>query len=132
MPVITYLAQRELEAGHTVPTEYKIETIFKSRVRGTKKVGEESRSLDQTTESYLHAIIFTYAITSDLISTGAVQNSWREFLASVINQEQFQIDFTGTIAAPGTDVNVRMVSSNWAESELGPGYIQVQFTVREG
>ena len=48
MPVITYLAQRELEAGHTVPTEYKIETIFKSRVRGTKKVGEESRSLDQT------------------------------------------------------------------------------------
>ena len=130
MPVITYTAKRSLIGGHTVGLSYKIETQFHARPRGTAFSGERRVTLDGTPESWLDDIVRRYQILSDYIAPAALPN-WREFLDSVINGEYFQIDFTGTIASPGTDVSVWMESTQWEEREVGALYRQFNFQVRE-
>lgn len=116
--------------GHTIGLEYQIQTEFYARPRQSSSDRHEHVSLAGIPESYLYRIARRYAITSDLIPLSLL-NSWREFLDSVANTETFQIDFTGTIASPGTDVDVYMVSKEITESEIGGAFKQYQFTVEE-
>lgn len=130
MPVITYIAQRSLIGGHVQGNEYQIQTEFYQRPRQSSAQRHGRVSLAGIQESYLYRIARRYPIVSDLIPLASL-GQWREFLDSVANEENFQIDFTGTIAAPGTDVNVRMVSTDIPENEIGGLLKQFTFTVEE-
>jgi hypothetical protein len=128
--VITYTATRSIMGGHTQGLVYKIETQFYARPRHSSAERHTRVSLAGIQESYLYRIARSYAIKSDLIALSAL-NNWREFFDSVANSETFQIDFTGTIAVPGTDVDVRMTSTDIVESEIGGALKQYQFAVEE-
>jgi hypothetical protein len=130
MPVIRYIATRSLEAGTTFNDERTIENRFHARPRQTQFSGERRVTLDQSPESYLHGIIRRYDITTDFISANELPQ-WREFLDSVINTEVFEIDFTGTVAAPGPILDVWLESESLPENEMGGPIRQFRFTVRE-
>lgn len=119
MPVITYIAvdRGELVGGHSASTEYQIETNFEQFPRRRVHKGEFDETLDGTPEGWLDAIQFEYDIVTDLILPAARAN-WAEFFSSVANREQFQIDFTGTIASPGTDVNVWLINDSLDEQQI--------------
>lgn len=131
MPVITYAAvdRGELVGGHTAGTEYQIETELQQFPRELVRKGQFDETLDGTPEGYLHALQKDYPILSDLVLI-ADREDWREFLTSVAAGEEFMIDFTGTIASPGTDVDVSLVDQSVREQQIGGAYVQYAFRVR--
>lgn len=130
MPVITYVARRSIIGGHSDGNTYQIETDFYSRELATKFIGERRVTLDGTPESWLDRIERRRSIQTDLITAATLPN-WREFLDSVMNAETFEIDFTGTIASPGTDVTVWLESMQIAENEVAGPIRQFSFVVVE-
>lgn len=131
MPVITYTAvnRGELVGGHTATTSYQIETKLQGFPRTQVVKRQLNEALDGTPEAYVHAMQWTYEIQSDFIPV-SLRPNWREFLSSVFGAEKFQIDFTGTIASPGTNVNVWLVSESVVESQLGGVGVQYSFKVK--
>lgn len=131
MPVITYIAvdRGELAGGHSASTEYQIETHLEQFPRRRIHKGDFDETLDGTPEGYLDEIQFEYDIVTDLVLPGARAN-WNEFFSSVANREQFQIDFTGTIASPGTDVNVWLVNDSIDEPQIGSAGFKYAFKVK--
>ncbi len=130
MPVVTYLAQRSLIGGHAQGSEQKIETEFQSFPRSGGKRGFKHESLNDNVESFMHALRHSYQILTDFQPV-AKKEDWREFLDSVLNSETFEIDFTGTIAAPGTDIEMKLLSLKYEEVEVGSAYFTVMFNCRE-
>lgn len=130
MPVITYNAQRSLFGGHLVGSEQKIETEFQSFPRSGKKRGFMHESLNDSVESFLFVVRHTYQILTDF-QVVAKKEDWREFLDSVIASEVFKVDFTGTIAAPGTDIDMTLLKFEYTETEVGSAYFTVTFNCRE-
>lgn len=131
MPVITYSAvnRGRLVGGHSAGNSYQIETDFQSFPETMTPKGLTDETLDGTPEGWLDALQFTYQIDSDLILPADIDD-WREFFSSVAGAEVFQIDFTGTIASPGTDVNVYLSSRNVTEQQIGAAGYRYSFTVK--
>lgn len=132
MPVITYVAvdRGELVGGHSAASEYQIETAFEQYPRDLVAKGGKDEALDGTPEGWLHALQREYNITTDLVLLAARPN-WREFFTSVMNAETFQIDFTGTIASPGTDVDVYLVSDRVPEPQIAGVAVKYTFRVKQ-
>lgn len=130
MAVITYTARRSLIGGHSIGVAYQIETMFWARPRARVYHGHQSVTLSGLVESHLYRIEGSYQITSDIVAPANL-GLWREFIDSVMNRETFNIDFTGTIAAPGTNVLVRLQSTEIREAEVARQYKQFQFNVVE-
>lgn len=131
MPVITYLAvdRGELQGAHVEGVEYQIEVLFEAYPRKLTFKGMREETLDGTPEGYLHAVQRAYAIQTSFILL-ADRPKWREFFGSVMNAETFQVDFTGTIAVPGTDVNVWMEDAEVGEQQVGGVGVQYAFRVK--
>lgn len=130
MPVITYSAvnRGELVGGHSAGNSYQIETKFEGYPRTPTTRRELDETLDGTPEAYVHARQFTYDIESDLVLLAARPN-WREFFSSVAGAEGFTIDFTGTIASPGTAVSVWLVTEG-PELQIGGIGVKYRFKVK--
>ena len=101
MGVLIYDAKRNVIGGHVAGTEYKIETAFQVNDNDTKETGSERRALGGATEYELDRIDDLRVVMSDLVLE-ADYLLWKEFTTSVQAREEFSIDLTGTIAAPGT------------------------------
>jgi hypothetical protein len=131
MPVITYTAvdRGELVGGHTAGTTYQIETQFNAYPRERQVRADVDETLDGTPEGYAHAAHYVYAIESDLILL-AQRPNWRELFSSLDAREQFSIDFTGTIAAPGVAVPVWLVDTNVREQQVGGIGVRYAFRVK--
>lgn len=131
MPVITYVAvdRGELVGGHSATTEYQIQTNLEQFPRRRVNKGEFDETLDGTPEGYLDATVFEWDVVTDLVLPAAIGN-WDEFFSSVANREMFQIDFTGTIASPGTDKNVWLVNDAIDEPQIGSAGVKYTFKVR--
>ena len=131
MPVITYVAvdRGELVGGHTATTEYQIECDLQAFPSDWEFKGEKDETLDGTPESWMDALQKSWRVQSDLVLVGDVQK-WREFLTSVINSETFQIDFTGTIASPGTEYDVHLTDRRISEQQLRGGHARYSFAVK--
>jgi hypothetical protein len=127
--VITYTAVNRgfLVGGHSASTQYQIETSFNGYPLTFIAKGDKDEALDGTPEGWLHALQREYQVVSDLVLLAARPN-WREFFTSVMNAETFQIDFTGTIAAPGTDINLWLPDAQVPEPQIFG--IGVQYTFR--
>jgi hypothetical protein len=124
MPVITYTAVNRgyLKGGHSAGTSYKIETNFDSFPREFVFKGAKDEALDGTPEGWLQAIQRQWEIQTDLVLKAAAAD-WIEFFTSVASAETFQVDFTGTIASPGTNVSVWFPAANVPEPHVyGVGY----------
>lgn len=126
MPVISYTASRELVGSAGAQ---QIETNFQDFPRRQIFKGEKEETLDGTPEGWLDALQHEYDITSDIILESAVPR-WREFFASVAAGEVFQIDFTGTIASPGTDVDVWIIDDSVQEQYIAVRNAQYRFRVK--
>ena len=131
MPVITYTATRSLRGGVSVGDTEQIELEFQRRTRTHRKEGYNQQSIAGRTAAYLDRIEYERDILTDLLSVSSALAQWQEFIDSVINQESFYIDFTGTIASPGTDVLVELVSDSIREDQVRGLYFTVAFLVRE-
>ncbi len=131
MPVITYTAvdRGALVGGHTAGVSYQIETKFQAYPRRMKPRRNLDEALDGTPESYLHALLYDYSIRSDFIPL-SLRPNWREFFTSVINAELFTVDFTGTIASPGTNVSVWMPDDEINEEQVGGVGVMYAFRVQ--
>ena len=131
MPVITYTAvdRGQLKSGHSAGTQYQIECDLQAFPRSSEATGQFDQTLDGTPEAYVDAYLTEWAITSDLIFPSAIDD-WREFLSSVAGREKFQLDFTGTIALPGTDIDVWLKTKRVSEQQLGAAGYQVSFAVQ--
>lgn len=124
MPVISYTAvdRGYLKGGHSAGTPYQIEINFESFPRELIAKGAKDEALDGTPEGWLQAIQRQWDVQTDLVLKAAAVD-WAEFFTSVMSAETFQIDFTGTIASPGTDVDVWLTSSTIPEPHVyGIGY----------
>ncbi len=132
MGVLTYTAQRNPIGGHTIGLEYQIETAFQVVDESTKERGTKREMLDATVEYELDSIIELIRVTSDEV-VEADKLLWKEFTTSVQAREQFKIDLTGTIAAPGTDLNCIIEASAGfmpRRSQAGVQRYKFSFTVR--
>lgn len=131
MPVITYTAVNRgfLAAGHSATQEYQIENAFQSFPITYGRRGRFRETLDGTPESYLYAVDRTWQIQTDLVYAANVP-LWDEFFTSVLAAETFEIDFTGTIASPGTDIEVYLVDDKIGRQQLHGNNASFQFTVR--
>lgn len=131
MPVITYVAVNRgyLVGGHTAGNSYQIECQLDGYPARFSAKGEIDEALDGTPEGWLHALQREYDVQSDLVLLSARPN-WREFFTSVINAETFQIDFTGTIASPGTNVNVWLPSREIPEPQVFGIGVKYAFQVK--
>ncbi len=104
MGVLTYNAKRNPIGGHTIGLEYKIETALQVIDDSSLPKGTSLEMLDATIEYELDSIPDMVRVRSDeVVETDKLL--WKEFTTSVAAREQFKIDLTGTIAAPGTDLN---------------------------
>lgn len=124
MPVITYVAvdRGELASGHTATTQYQIETDLQQFDRKSIPKGSFDETLSGRPEGWLDAFQKEWSVVSDIILPADLED-WREFISSVCNREQFQIDPTGTIASPGTDINVWLTDREIPEPRiLNAGY----------
>lgn len=132
MPVITYVAvdRGELVGGHAAGTSYQIETKLQGYPRSTRVKRVLDEALDGTPEAYVHAAQHEWDVVADITLLAARPN-WREFFSSVIGAERFTIDFTGTIAAPGSAISVWLVSDQIVEPQIGGVAVQYRFRVRE-
>lgn len=100
MTAITYTAKRNLAAGHSVSTDYNLETASHTIAPDYDPVlGGEGVAQDGTTEAVLDRIDRGYSITTDFI-TAANLPLWNEFLDSVAVKESFTFDAYGTITTP--------------------------------
>lgn len=131
MPVITYVAvdRGELASGHSATTQYQIQAQLQGYDRTTRAKGSFDETLSGRPEGWLDAFQREWAVVSDIILPTDLED-WREFFSSVANREQFQIDFTGTIASPGTDINVWLMDESLTERRLGNGAYQYSFRVK--
>ncbi len=127
---IRYTAKNrgELVGGHTAGTQYVIETDLQGYPRTPEPKVDGDETLDGTPEAYLHSYQFSYQMSSDFVALAARPN-WREFFSSVAAREMFEIDFTGTIASPGTYIPV-WLSSDAPEQQIGGVGVQYSFAVR--
>ncbi len=127
---IRYTAKNrgELVGGHTAGTQYVIETAWQGYPRTPEVKGSFDEALDGTPEGWLHAYTHTWQMTSDLVLL-ADRPSWREFWSSVAARELFEIDFTGTVAAPGTYVPVWCLKVP-PEPQIGGIGAQYSFVVK--
>lgn len=91
--------------------------------------GERDEALDGTPEGWLHALQQQWNVQTDLVLLAARPN-WREFFSSVMNAETFQIDFTGTIASPGTDVDVWLPDPQIEEAQIRGIGVKYSFTAK--
>lgn len=132
MGVLTYTAKRNVIGAHTVGLSYDIETAFQVIDESTKEKGTKREMLDGTVEYELDAIIDLIAVTSDEV-VEADKLLWKEFTTSVQAREAFQIDLTGTIAAPGTQLNCIVEAGagfHPRRSQAGVQLYKFSFTVR--
>lgn len=131
MPVITYVAvdRGELASGHSATTQYQIETGFEDFPRTQVPKGSFDETLSGRPEGWLDAMQWEYSITTGLVLPADVED-WRELFSSVANREEFQIDFTGTIASPGTDIDVWLQGSSVTERQIGSAGVQYEFKVK--
>jgi hypothetical protein len=131
MPVITYSAvnRGRLVGGHSAGNSYQIECDFESFAETQISKGTFDETLDGTMEGWLDALQFEYNISTDLILNSAMPN-WREFFSSVASAETFQIDFTGTISSPGTDIDVYLSSTSVSQTHVGGVGYKYQFQVK--
>lgn len=131
MPVITYTAidRGELVGGHSAGNSYQIEVDFEAFPRTTRARRDLDETLDGTPEGYLHALQHTYEVATDLVLL-ADRPNWREFFSSVLAGEEFEIDFAGTIAAPGTDIAVWLVDEQVTEQQIRGTGVKYRFTVK--
>lgn len=104
MGVLTYTATRNIIGGHTFGDEFKIETAFQIIDESSKEKGTQREMLDGTIEYEIDSISDLITVRSDEV-VEADKLLWKEFTTSVQAREQFKIDLTGTIAAPGTDLD---------------------------
>lgn len=132
MPVITFQAVNRgyLISGHSAGGEYQLENQFTNFSDALGFLGTSRKTLDGTPETYLYAVEQTWRIQTDLIYAAAVPN-WREFFSSVLAKETFQIDFTGTIASPGTDIDVYLVDDSIPRNQRRGDNASYAFTVRK-
>lgn len=131
MPVITYTAldRGELVGGHSAGTAYQIETKLEGYPRSQRAKRDLDEVLDGTPEAYVHAAQLEYDVASDLVLLAARPN-WREFFSSVLGGERFTIDFTGTIAVPGTAIAVWLVSDSVSEPQIGGIGVKYRFKAK--
>ncbi len=133
MPVITYTAVDRgfllTSPAHTAGLSYQIENAFSEFPETLDARGNFSETKDGTPEAHLYALLQEWRITTDLIYAAAVP-AWREFFSSVLVKETFQVDFTGTIASPGTDVDVILVETRIPRNQLRGDNARYTFTVR--
>ena len=128
MGVLTYNAKRNPIGGHTIGLEYKIETAFQVVDESTKEKGTQRDMLDDSAEYELDAIRDVIRVTSDEV-VEADKLLWKEFTTSVQAREQFQIDLTGTIAAPGTDLScIIEAGAGYRPQRSAPGVQRYKFT----
>ncbi len=132
MGVLTYFAKRNPIGGHTIGLEFKIETAFQVIDDSTLPKGTSREMLDATIEYELDSIPDTIKVTSDEV-VEADKLLWKEFTTSVAAREQFKIDLTGTIAAPGTDLDCiidKGAGFRPMRSQAGVQRYKFTFTVR--
>lgn len=133
MGVITYTAKRNVIAGHTINLSYQIETAFQQIDDSTKEKGHLREMLDAVTIEYeLDGITDLIQLLSDEV-VEADKLLWKEFTTSVQAREIFQVDLTGTIASPGTDLNCKIHSGagyHPRRSQSGVQQYKFGFTVR--
>ena len=104
MGVLTYTAKRNVIGGHTAGLSYKIETAFQINDASTKEFGTQRDALGGDVEYELDRIDDLISLKSDVV-VESDKLLWKEFTTSVQAREAFTVDLTGTIAAPGTDLN---------------------------
>lgn len=131
MPVITYVAQRSIKAGHSASTQYQLELELQAFPQTTRAKKFTADSLDDTRASYLYKLAKEYNVITDFLSYASLLADYVEFIDSVANGETFQIDFTGTIASPGTDVDMVLLSDSWTFTRQGNLYFTLAFHCRE-
>lgn len=133
MGVLTYDAKRNIIGGHTLGLEYQIETAFQVIDDNADPKGTERMMLDQVTLEYeLDGIQDLVTVMSDEV-VEADKLLWKEFTTSVAAREQFKIDLTGTIAAPGTDLDCKIAKGAGyrpKRSAAGVQRYKFTFTVR--
>lgn len=125
MGSITYTAvdRGELVAGHTAGTPYTINTEFQEFPRTLHAKGDRDETLDGRPEGWLYALQREYQVRTDIILL-ADRANWREFFSSVMNGEQFQINFDGT------PLDVWLVDDQIQEQQIGGVAVQYQFRVK--
>ncbi len=132
MGVLTYFAKRNVIGGHTIGLEFTIESSFQIIDESTKEKGTQRDMLDDTAEYELDSIRDLIRVTSDEV-VEADKLLWKEFTTSVQAREQFKIDLTGTVAAPGIDLDC-IIESNAGfrpmRSQAGVQRYKFTFTVR--
>ena len=113
MSVFTYYAKNRdglLVSGHDLGGQYQLEIgciyLKKPAVRKTVNT-----SLGGQAEEILYHTKTYYDITTKGTITLADHDNWLEMFSSVAAREVFQFDPTGTIASPGTDINVVLVGN---------------------
>lgn len=104
MGVLTYTATRDVIVTHTVGLVYQIETAFQIIDEDSPETGSEHRMLDSSVEYELDNFSDLVLLKSDIV-VEADKLLWREFFKSVGGREPLTVDLTGTIAAPGTNLN---------------------------
>lgn len=131
MPVITYVAVDRgfLVGGHTAGVEYQIECDLQAFPPDLEFKGQKDETLDGTPESYMDALQLSWNVKTDLVLAADVAK-WREFFTSVMNSEIFQMDFTGTIAEPGTEYDVHLTTTKITPQQLRGGHERYSFTVK--
>lgn len=131
MPVITYTSvdRGRLASGHSDATEYKIEASLQGFPITHAPAGDIEETLSGAPEGWLDNLAYEYPIRSDLVYPADLED-WREFFDSVVAGEVFTVDFTGTIASPGTHVSVYLKSRRIIEEQRGGAGFQFTFTVK--
>lgn len=132
---IRYTAKRSLMAGHVVDTAYEFDLKISRRPRSNDFDKTEHRSVSGRTETYFRRQDKFYDFTTIGYEDDSAEAAQLiEFLDSVFDGTQFEVDVYGSIATPGTYVFYVAEGKNYQERIVGgegSNYVSYSFKARE-
>ncbi len=124
---IVYTALRSIQSGHTVDTDYTINLNISVANRLPNIDATINKSISGARVTTLRSSLFTYDITSTLVSTSTTPDidDLREFLDSVKHGEQFTLDISGATVTYTLD----KTANPYQEVSETVGYYRYSFRV---
>jgi len=101
MGAIYGTATRALASGYSLNDPIELDTTWQQVDRQTKKIGSKVIALSGQYEAELDRFERRLLLQTDLIAP-ANRDVWDMLFESHGNEEQLQVDLTGTVASPGT------------------------------
>ena len=132
MSAFSYIASREISAGHTLGAQYDIDVVLQSVSDSDRPVAREHVAMSGMRETWLSRIEKTHKVkTIPLRESDPVVSHIREMLASTAAGEAVIVDLWGSVASPDSPVSMAIQPVGRSITRIPHlRFIQFSFTLR--